>query len=197
MACQVEKFPPLPVCLSLLLNLWNICTCMCEHYVEMWRVCVRVPLLLTGPESTYRETSPHFYTPSLSPQLQATILPLFHCSSYSACLSQRCTPACLKLLLSRGFQQCWSMKPSYLWDKFILKLSLAAAAVLYIVADLSCCWKWTQCTAQNLAGSFLGYIVLFVMCSLVAGCNAPQVAGSSLVRQRETWGDFLTGSWKA
>lgn len=175
---------------------------MCEHYVELWRVCVRVPLLLTGPESTYRETSPHFYTPSLSPQLQATILPLFHCSSYSACLSQRCTTACLRLLPSRGFQQCWRwiIKPSHLWDKFILNSSWVLLLLLYFFVSCSFVADWNKLKAllKTLLALSLG--TLFCLSCVLLLLDAPQVAGSSVERQRETWGDFLSGlnsRWKA
>lgn len=103
MACRVDKFSSL--CLFACFYLQNCETCVyvCGHYVGLR--CVFVCVCYWPGHSVNLQGKPHHpSTPrlSLSPWLHTPILPLFLCPSCTACLSQRCTPACLKLSHSPG-----------------------------------------------------------------------------------------------
>lgn len=96
-----QVFPPLLVCLFLPPNLWNLCVCV-------WSLCgtemCECVCYLPGHRVNLQGKPHHPSIPrmSLSPWLHAPVLPLFLCPYCTACLSQRCTPACLKLSHSPG-----------------------------------------------------------------------------------------------
>lgn len=98
MACRVEKFSSL--CLFACFYFQTCETCVC-HYVGLRCVWMSVSVNRLGHRVNLQGKPHHLSTPgmSLSPWLHAPVLPLFLCP---ACLSQRCTPACLKLPHSPG-----------------------------------------------------------------------------------------------
>lgn len=110
MACRVDKFSPLCLFACFYLQTCETCVYVCGHYVGLrWRcvcVCARVcECVCYWPGHRVNlQGKPHHPTPrlSLSPWLHASVLPLFLCPSCTACLSQRCTPACLKLSHTPG-----------------------------------------------------------------------------------------------
>lgn len=107
MACRVDKFSPsacLPVSTSKPVKLVYVCVCVWSLCGTEMCVCVCMSVTDRAIESTYRENlttplhpeclCPHGYTLPSSPSFFAP--PAQHV------LSQRCTPACLKLSHSPG-----------------------------------------------------------------------------------------------
>lgn len=105
MACRVEKFSSLCLFACFYFNLWNF-LCTCVVIMWDWAVCGWASVNWPGRRVNLQGKPHHPSTPrmSLSPWQHAPVLPLFLCP---ACLTQRCTPACLKLTLTWGFKQCW------------------------------------------------------------------------------------------
>lgn len=98
-------FPPLLVCLFLPPNLWNMCVCVWSLCGTEMCVCLCECVCYWPGHRVNLQGKPHHTsTPrmSLSPWLHGPVLPLFLCPSCTACLSQSCTLACLKLSHSPG-----------------------------------------------------------------------------------------------
>lgn len=171
-----QVFPPsacLPVSTSKPVKL----VCMCVVIMWDWDVCVSVTD--RAIESTYRENlttllhspkclCPYGYT--------LPVLPLFLCPSCTACLSQRCTPACLKPSHSPGaLSSVGGNTLNFHMTEWNVTLQMGAQLIFSSVKVLLHSNAVPALsTAQSLAGSFLRYILCVSCVHLFPGLSTSQ-----------------------
>lgn len=92
----VDIFRPfLPVCLFLPPNLWNSCVCVCVSMCYWPGLKSQLTGTGSPPSQPQNVSAPHDHTRPHPP-------PSVSWPSCTACLSQGCTPACLRLPLHLG-----------------------------------------------------------------------------------------------
>lgn len=181
MACRVDKFSPLCLFACFYLQTCETCVYVFGHYVGLRCVCVSVTD--RAIESTYRENLTTLLHPlptrmSLSPWLHAPVLPLFLYPSCTACLSQRCTPACLKPSHSPGaLSSVGGNTLNFHMMEWNITLQTGAQLIFISVklllhsnADPA------LSTAQSLAGNFLRYILCVSCVHLFRGQAHPKTS---------------------